>query len=335
MPACRWTIRTVGKRLLFGAGAPWNTASTLGPSRAFFIMARLDEILQSHGDSDWQDGQPGAITHAVESSLETGHVLVFPQLRFGLSQAEQRLLDTRCADPATKNISLRGPQALMRGAVGSAEELVELRAMLIRFRDQATALAQRLFPHYIGKLQVANTSYRPVSVEGRETSWRKDDTRLHVDAFPSNPTQGARLLRIFTNVHPGTQPRIWRVGEDFQDFARTFLPRLKRPLPGSAWLLERLHITKQRRTEFDHLMLGLHDGAKADMTWQRNCPQREVAFAPGTTWVMFSDQVLHAVMSGQFMMEQTFWLSPTDQLRPDTSPLCVLERMTGRRLGLT
>lgn len=335
MPACRWTIQTLGKRLLFGAGAPRNTSSTLGPSRAFFIMARLDDILQTHDDSDWQHGQPGARTHAVESSLETGHVLVFPELRFVLSETERRFLDTRYADPATKNISLRGAQALMRGAVGTAEDLVELRAMLIRFRDQATALAQRLFPHYTGKLQVANTSYRPISVEGRETSWRKDDTRLHVDAFPSNPTQGARLLRIFTNVNPGNQPRVWRVGEDFQDFARTFLPRIKRPLPGSGWLLEALHVTKQRRTEFDHLMLGLHDGAKADMAWQGSCPQREVAFAPGTTWVVFSDQVLHAVMSGQFMMEQTFWLAPADQQHPETSPLRVLEQMTGRRLGLS
>ena len=298
-------------------------------------MARLDDILQTHDDSDWQHGQPGARTHAVESSLETGHVLVFPELRFVLSETERRFLDTRYADPATKNISLRGAQALMRGAVGTAEDLVELRAMLIRFRDQATALAQRLFPHYTGKLQVANTSYRPISVEGRETSWRKDDTRLHVDAFPSNPTQGARLLRIFTNVNPGNQPRVWRVGEDFQDFARTFLPRIKRPLPGSGWLLETLHVTKQRRTEFDHLMLGLHDGAKADMAWQGSCPQREVAFAPGTTWVVFSDQVLHAVMSGQFMMEQTFWLAPADQQHPETSPLRVLEQMTGRRLGLS
>jgi hypothetical protein len=82
-------------------------------------------------------------------------------------------------------------------------------------------------------------------------------------------------------------------------------------------------------------MLGLHDGAKADMAWQRDCPQREVAFAPGTTWVVFSDQVLHAVMSGQFMMEQTFWLSPADQQQPGHLPLRVLEQMTGRRLGLS
>lgn len=297
-------------------------------------MAHIDEILQTLGDSDWQDGQPGALTHAVESSLETGHVLVLPQLRFALRTAEQRFLDPRYADPATKNISLRGEAALMRGAVGNAQDLGELRAMLIRFRDQATALAQRLFPHYDGHLKVANTSFRPIAVEGRATSWRKDDTRLHVDAFPSNPTQGARLLRIFTNVHPGQQPRVWRVGEDFQDFARQFLPRIPRPLPGAGWLLEALHITKQRRTEFDHLMLGLHDGAKADMVWQRSCPQREVAFAPGTTWVVFSDQVLHAVMSGQFMMEQTFWLDPADQQQPEAAPLRVLEQMTGRRLGM-
>jgi hypothetical protein len=59
-----------------------------------------------------------------------------------------------------------------------------------------------------------------------------------------------------------------------------------------------------------------------------------VAFAPGTTWVVFSDQVLHAVMSGQFMMEQTFWL-PRRPAAARTLPLRVLEQMTGRRLGLS
>ncbi len=72
-----------------------------------------------------------------------------------------------------------------------------------------------------------------------------------------------------------------------------------------------LHITKSRRTEYDHDMLQLHDRVKADIAYQRDAPQLAIDFAPGTTWVVYSDQVLHAAMGGQLMMEQTFYLEPS------------------------
>ena len=91
-------------------------------------------------------------------------------------------------------------------------------------------------------------------------------------------------------------------------------------------------ITKRRRTEYDHVMLQLHDHAKADLEFQHDAPQARVDFAPGTTWVVYSDQVLHAAMGGQHMMEQTFYLDADRLQRPETSPLRVLERLLGRPL---
>jgi hypothetical protein len=298
-------------------------------------MHRQDmDLLSEFDDVDWYAGQAGAPTRGVEAVLESGRVLCFPALAFALSDHEQALLDPRHADPKSKNISLRGDAVAteLRGAVGSAETLQALAAMVSRFRTQAQALAGRLFPHYDGHLTLGSTSFRPVPVAGRSTSWRKDDSRLHVDAFPSNPTQGQRLLRVFTNINPRGQPRAWRLGEDFEAFARRLLPQIPRPWPGSAWALQWLHITKRRRTLYDHFMLQLHDRAKADLAWQQNGPQQAVDFAPGTTWVVYSDQVMHAAMAGQFMMEQTFTLPPERQLDPQTSPLHVLERLAGQPL---
>jgi hypothetical protein len=220
----------------------------------------------------------------------------------------------------------------MRGAVGAAPALAELHAMILRYAEQSEAFALRLFPHYRGHLRRGNTSFRPVDVAGRTTSWRQDDTRLHVDAFPSNPMHGTRLLRVFCNVNPNGKPREWRVGEPFEAHARRYLAAIPRPLPGSAWLLEKTGITKRRRTEYDHLMLQLHDRAKADAEFQRSSPQARVDFAPGTTWVVFSDQVLHAALGGQHMMEQTFYLDAAQQRRPEVSPRGVLERLLGRQL---
>ncbi len=114
--------------------------------------------------------------------------------------------------------------------------------------------------------------------------------------------------------------------------ARTMLPRIRRPLPGAALALAGLHVTKGRRSEYDHLMLGLHDAAKADMDYQRQCGQQTVSFAPGTTWLCFSDQVMHAAVSGQYMLEQTIHLPVTALYDASRAPLAILQRLTGRTL---
>ena len=292
-------------------------------------------------DTSWADDGP---TRGVEDVVEAGEVLRFPYLPFPLIESELRFRDPRWADGKAKNISLRwsgdtlGGQTRaemrseLRGAAGTPAELAALQAMIVRYADQAEDFALRLFPHYRGHLRRGNTSFRPVDVTGRELSWRQDDTRLHVDAFPSNPMQGTRLLRVFCNVNPNGKPREWRVGEPFEAHARRYLPVIRRPWPGSAWLLETTGITKRRRTEYDHVMLQLHDRAKADAGFQRDSPQARVAFAPGTTWVVFSDQVPHAAMGGQHMLEQTFYLDVANQQQPQTSPRSTLERLLGREL---
>jgi 3-deoxy-D-manno-octulosonic acid hydroxylase-like protein len=194
-------------------------------------------------------------------------------------------------------------------------------------------LVSDLFPAYAGSLERARTSFRPQEIEGRAYSPRHDDRRLHVDAFPSTPMRGRRILRVFTNVAGDGALRHWRVGEPFADFARKFTPRLKAPLPGSSWLLSQLHITKSRRSAYDHYMLGLHDGAKLDLDYQARAPRADLNFAPGNTWLCYSDQVLHAALSGHGAMEQSFYLPVSAMADPSTTPLRVLEAITGRALA--
>jgi hypothetical protein len=262
-------------------------------------------------------------------ALEGGAVLVLPRLAFRMTDAEQRFLSPSWSDGRSKNLSLDGGR--LKGAKGDAEDLAALAAMIGRFAADATALVGALFPRYAPHLTRARTSYRPQPAVGRDVSWRKDDSRLHVDAFPSRPTKGERILRVFTNVNPA-EPRVWRVGEPFEAMATKFLPRIPRPLPLSAPLLAAVRATKGLRSGYDHLMLGLHDRAKADLDYQRGCPQERVPFAPGTTWLCFSDQVMHAAVSGQFMLEQTIHLPASALYAPERAPLAILERLTGRRL---
>ena len=281
--------------------------------------------------ASWRPSMPPADTERCARDLEAGAVIVLPRLAFELAPDERRFLDTRWSDGKAKNISVEG--ASIKGARGDSADLAALARMIARFAADAGALVAGLFPRYAPYLARARTSFRPHGAAGRAVSWRKDDTRLHVDAFPSRPNRGERILRVFCNVNPRGEDRVWRVGERFEPMARRLLPRVRRSIPGEAALLAALRVTKGPRSAYDHLMLGLHDRAKEDLDYQRGSPQREVRFAPGTTWVCYSDQVMHAAASGQFMLEQTVHLPLAAMYEPERSPLAVLERITGRALA--
>ncbi|MBU4422265.1 MAG: Kdo hydroxylase family protein [Gammaproteobacteria bacterium] len=268
---------------------------------------------------------------AWRAALEAGKVLFFPNLGFQLQPEERALLRPDIRDPGVRNISLNVDGSL-KGAVGDAATQAALEAMIARFREQASALIAALLPFYVSALRLAPTSYRPTQVETRTQSWRADDRRLHVDAFPSRPNYGERILRVFANINPDGADRVWRVGEPFETVARKFLPKAKPYVPWQATLLEKLRVTKSLRSEYDHLMLQLHDGMKSDIDFQRHSSQETVAFPAGSVWVCFSDQASHAVMSGQYMLEQTLHLPPGHAYDPSASPLAILTRLVGRPL---
>jgi hypothetical protein len=271
------------------------------------------------------------------AALEAGKVLYFPNFGtygkagFAPQKEELALFREDIRDPKSRNISLDAGGNL-KGAAGDDADKAMLAGMIGRFRAEAEGLLGNLVPRYGEHLRRGATSFRPSVVQTRVQSWRADDRRLHVDAFPSRPNRGERLLRVFTNVNLEGQPRVWRVGEPFEDVARRFLPRLK---PYAAWqakLINALGITKSLRSEYDHLMLQLHDAMKSDLDYQKNAPQETVGFPPGCAWVCFSDQTSHSVMAGQYMLEYTAQLSPQHQYDKEASPLAILTRLQGHAL---
>ena len=268
---------------------------------------------------------------ACIAALEAGKILYFPTLGFTPLPAETRLFTPAIRNPKSRNISLDAAGRL-KGAGGDAADQAALAAMMVRFRQQAQGLLAALCPAYTEALRVGAASFRPTLVETRTQSLRADDRLLHVDAFPSRPNRGERLLRVFTNVNPEGVARVWRMGEPFEQVAQRFLPRIKRYSPLRAKGLHALGVTKSLRSEDDHLMLQLHDAMKSDAHSQQEAPQVKFAFPPGATWVCFSDQAPHAAMSGQYLLEQTMLLPPDRHYDNGASPLAILSRLTGRSL---
>lgn len=280
----------------------------------------------------WDAPLPPDVVDQAVSAVEAGAVLFFPRLGFDLQPAERRFLSERWHDGRSKNISFDLSTARVGGTHAKDGDRADLTTMMARFAAGARNLCDTLFASYRPAPKVMRTSFRAVSADHRESSWRKDDRLLHIDAFPSRPNRGARILRVFSNVNPDGDPRVWRIGEPFADVAQRYYPHLPAFRPLAARALAALHVTKSLRSAYDHYMLHLHDAMKADADYQRNAAQREMPFPAGSTWVCFSDQVSHAVMRGQYMFEQTLEVPVSAMRYPDRSPLRVLERIAGEAL---
>ena len=264
---------------------------------------------------------------------EGGHVLLFPNLAFGVQDAERALFSPATSDGKSKNVAYDPVSGQVAGTALEGAGRQVLQGFMARFASGARALVEHLFPTYAPHLVPRLASFRPIAVEGRNTSSKKDDTRLHVDAFASRPNQGCRILRVFCNANPHGQARSWLVGEPFEPYAQRFLPRVRAQWPLEGPFLKALHVTKSTRTPYDHLMLSLHDTGKLDDAYQQSAPRERIDFPAGSTWVCFTDQVLHAALGGQFLLEQTFFLPVPCMGHPERSPLRVLERLTGRALA--
>jgi hypothetical protein len=281
----------------------------------------MDRTAQAPGDG----GEDG-----FARRLEREGLIILPGAPFQLRPEEQDLLDPALGDGRAKNISL-GAGGL-RGARADRSAGARLEALLTRYGAWARETLLTYAPRYAPYLETGRTSLRPRAADGPAASPRKDDRRLHVDAFASQPTGGRRILRVFTNVNPDGEARHWRVGEPFEDHARRWAPRRRGPLPFEAEILHALGITRARRAPYDFLMLAIHDAAKLDLAYQSSAPARHIAFPAGASWIVYTDSVVHAAVAGRHALEQTFYLPLEAMADPAAAPARILERITGRAL---
>ena len=284
----------------------------------------MAEVLELSGLSDPK------VAQAVEV-LERGGLVFFPHLPFEIEADEKALIHPSILSGASKNISYDPSTDELGGSNLQGPKLEAGKAMVKRYAARADDILKVVTPGYGPHLQKKRTSFRPGAIETRALSPRKDDKRLHVDSFPSSPVQGRRIFRVFTNVHPEGESRIWNVGDQhFEAFGAEYMPRIK-PHAAGGWR-ETLGLTRGRRTPYDSAMLQLHDKAKLDDEWQAAAPKTNLAFPAGSTWIVYTDSVLHAALSGQHAVEQTYLMPVAGMADERRSPLRILERLTGRPL---
>lgn len=265
------------------------------------------------------------ITHA----LEKGKIIYFPQLSFSLEPSEQGLLEMNLNPQGAKNISYNPKNQQLGGIQADSQISETIKTMMQRYHQQSSRLLAACCPHYAANECSGRTSFRPVEIKGRKpVSYRKDDTLLHVDAFPSTPVNNLRILRVFTNINPHGQSRSWRVGEPFAQVVERFLPKVRKMWPLEAEILYKIKATRRQRSFYDHCMLQIHNLMKADAHYQKTVPATSIEFPPGSTWIVYTDLVSHAALAGQFVLEQTYYPPIQNMADPGLSPQMQMQAST-------
>lgn len=279
---------------------------------------------------DRRFGEASSNGHAAEA-LEDGDVLYLPHDAFVMTNRERAFLDPAIVKQPRRHsgrariIYLPASRRLLKTTL-EGDRRKDLQAMMSRFSSWAQQLVADLLPAYLPGLTPGPATFRPCPRSGPQ--------RLHVDSFFFFPTEGRRVLRVLTNIDPDGRPRVWQFGEEpFEGFAKRLMPQVHRPVPGGSWLLQKLRITKGLRTPYDDLMRQMRNIAKVDVDYQKNTARKVIEFPAGSTWILFTDNVLHGALKGQYAFEQTFWLDVTAMREPARSPLRVLERLSARPLA--
>ena len=177
-------------------------------------------------------------------------------------------------------------------------------------------------------------SFRPLEEATRQLRSTARNDLVHVDAFPSRPTNGWRILRVFANVNL-TEPRIWVTSDPFPRLLEQYGRKAGMPSgPNLTWHLRQkmdriFHPGRPARSMYDSFMLRFHDFLKLDDQFQERCRKRYWTFAPGSAWLCFTDAVSHAALRGRFALEHSYFVPPRALAFPELSPPAVLQRKCG------
>lgn len=271
--------------------------------------------------------------------LERGRILFFPRAPFAFAAADREfLLEQEWTDLRMhKNVSYRPTEDVLRGISGDSGKVERIHKIFRDYSAQVAAFAKSLLAPYAKKWTLDFASFRPIEEERRGLPLHKRNDLLHVDAFPSRPTRGGRILRIFTNLNP-EKPRVWNTTENFEALARAHAERagLRKIAEDEGFLSRtvqnwgaKLGFSGFGRTPYDMFMLRFHDYLKENQEFQAKCRKVRMEFPPGATWLVFTDGVAHAVLSGRFAMEQTFLIPPSALVAPQFAPYKILEQIAG------
>lgn len=293
---------------------------------------------------EWMEDQ-NRLRYARE--LERGNILFFAECPFTFPEKNRSFLlaQRQGASKTRKNIAYKPDLGkITNHNTTNAAEAEQMKLVLQEYSTCVTTFLTTLLSPYADAWKLDYASFRPFQEKGRPLRQRARNDLLHVDAFPTRPLHGARILRFFTNINL-VESRKWVTSKPFGELALEFGGDRGVPFPPSFGeslkcrlerkmkeLLRKAGVKIPLRSPYDVFMLEMHNFLKENDLFQKNCPKDAWDFPPGSCWAVFTDLVSHAALSGQYALEQTLIIPQKALLFPELSPVSILERLSNRNM---
>jgi hypothetical protein len=281
----------------------------------------------------------GEAENRLAQQLERGEVVFYQACPFALPEGDDLkfLLEQRLGNAAHKNISYDPNTDKSSGYQYQSRAQVErLHALLSDFSCVVTRWVAVVLPRYADCWKMDRVSYRPEEEATRKLRQTARNDLLHVDSFPSRPTNGYRILRVFANINP-SEPRVWMTSDNFAQLLTRYgtqagLPTSSVPSLGSRLregFLRLFGSGKQPRSSYDEFMLRFHNFLKGNDEFQERCIKRYWNFPPMSAWMVMTDTASHAVLRGRFALEHSYFVAPESLALPEESPPALLQKACG------
>lgn len=283
---------------------------------------------------------------ALSDELEHGRIVHFPECPVDLPDpADLDFLRGEMSKYLNyKNISFH-PEADKVSGIRGPREIVDRTYRILREHTaRVQAFLRRTMPGLTRDWQVGTCSFRPMEERGRNLDSHASNERVHVDAGAYGATHGDRIVRFFVNVNPG-EDRVWVSKGAFPDLYRRYAKEagIQRPGDSESWLEEGFWdrfrtgtlrtlsgLNSQMKlldsSPYDRAMRRFHNFMKDSREFQET-PEghREIRFRPYEAWMVFTDMLSHACVSGRFALVDTFVIPLRNCRHPDLAPINILK----------
>jgi hypothetical protein len=273
-----------------------------------------------------------AASRSLCVALERGDIVFFPRTPVQLSESDLSFLRAQRQSEAAyhKNVAYRPLEQRLTGYAG--EDVSRMRDIMARFSESARSILTDVLVPYRFDLDFA--SFRPLQEQNRRAKLHARNDLLHIDSFPTRPTHGRRILRFFVNIHPAMD-RVWKTGPAFPELAQRYarssglLAKAERGGVGQqlALIAGKIGIPVHLRPAYDRFMLAFHNWLKENIDFQSAPEHPRRQFPPMSSWIVFTDTLSHAVLSGQYALEQTVLVRRESLLSPEIAPVAIVEQL--------
>ena len=268
------------------------------------------------------------------AALEQHELQVLPDCPFSLPVGDDLafLLAQQSISRGGKDISFDPGNGRLSGVrLHDQQARARLAGILGRFSADVTSWVRSSIPEYASGLTRDRVSLRTREEATRVSRLAARNDLLHIDHFPTRPSLGRRILRVYVNIDP-TDSHVWSVSERFPELLARFAAKNRVPARSvQDWIspaqtMVRLFTGKKaKRSAYDAWMLRLHDFLKESQGFQTKAARKVHTFAPGAMWALFADALAHAQLRGRYALEHSFFVDSSCLVNPEASPLALLE----------